>query len=116
MTQKIDFSEITLGADPETVTVAEFRNRARHLTGMVRADYHACVGDREIANWGERTRRIAAELINTTCKRAKLADWNYRETAIDIAATKINHVVSGGRVESEAISAADRAALKIVRG
>jgi hypothetical protein len=83
----INLNEYTLSANAETVSVSEFRDRVAHLERLHNCDRHSCVGISEKKTHVERVKRVASELIGTTCKRAKAADWDRRERIIDKTAT-----------------------------
>jgi hypothetical protein len=80
-------SNITISETPETVNVAEFRNRIQHLEQLVHRDRHSCANSAEVERWVRSVQRIGGELIATTCKRATADDWTRRERVID-ASTK----------------------------
>lgn len=97
MSSKFDMSAYTLAGELTTVGVAEFRNRVDHLMQLVKVDYHACVNDKERADWVARARKVGGELIATTCKRATQTDWDRRERALDRSAKLQSALLPGGQ-------------------
>jgi len=85
----IDLSCCTIAADAQAVKVSDFRNAIERVERILRVDFAACVNASERANCVERLRRAGRDLINTTCKRAKQADWARRERAIDASTDRI---------------------------
>ncbi|MBU1014787.1 MAG: hypothetical protein KKG99_17470 [Bacteroidetes bacterium] len=84
---KIKGVYVTMGDNPETVNVEEFRRRICHLERIIHVDRHACVGPEEKEGNLNIMKRVGSELINTTCKRATEDDWTRRESIIDRSTT-----------------------------
>lgn len=75
----------SISENAEVVNVAEFRDRISHLEHSIRCDKQSCVGEKEKTHWLHIMKGISSELFNTTCKRAKVQDWDRRERIIDEA-------------------------------
>lgn len=78
----IDLSNYTIDSATD-VSVATFRNQVEHLEQVVNCDWHSCVGPSEKARCVDIAKRVGAELVGMTCKRATIADWDRRERAIE---------------------------------
>ena len=91
----LDLSDFTIADDAVAVPVAAFRDEIERLERHVHVHYSACVTDAERARWVELARAAGRDLIRTTCKRAKRADWLRRERALDASTDKIGAVLYG---------------------
>jgi hypothetical protein len=58
----------------EKVKVSEFRGKIEHLERVFNVDRHACVGDKEKADWCGRVKNVLADLEGMECPRAKSDD------------------------------------------
>ena len=67
------------------VRVREFRDCCDHLFRLVNADYHSCVGQRELGFWVERVERVIEDVEQMTCKRAKEGDLEQYRGCLEAA-------------------------------
>lgn len=58
----------------EKVKVSEFRGKIEHLERVFNVDRHACVCDKEKADWCGRVKNVLADLEGMECPRAKAED------------------------------------------
>ena len=76
------------------VRVAEFRLAIEALEYWINERHSVC-GAGERARWIEETRSLANKLAKLNCKRARKADWDRREIALDRSASVIGKYLFG---------------------
>jgi hypothetical protein len=83
----------TLGQIVADVPVREFRGLTDWLNRSVNVDRCACATPEERERWVAECRGIVARVKAAGCRRAKVADWDARERALDRSATAILRIL-----------------------